>query len=96
MIQNLVTGFGIALIPVNFFFVVAGQLIGVSVGVLPGVNASMAVAVLLPVTFGLRPEASLMFLAGIHRGAMLGGSITSILLAHTRHLHGRRHRPGWL
>lgn len=80
MIQNLVTGFGIALTPVNFFFVVAGQLIGVSVGVLPGVNASMAVAVLLPVTFGLRPEASLMFLAGIYMGAMFGGSITSILL----------------
>jgi putative tricarboxylic transport membrane protein len=80
LIQNLVTGFGIALIPVNLFFVVAGQLIGVSVGVLPGINASMAVAVLLPVTFGLGPEVSLMFLAGIYMGAMFGGSITSILL----------------
>ena len=80
IIQNLVTGFGIALVPVNLFFVVAGQLIGVSVGILPGINASMVVAVLLPVTFGLRPEASLLFLAGIYMGAMFGGSITSILL----------------
>ena len=61
-------------------FIGLGQLIGVSIGVLPGINASMAVAVLLPLTFGLSPEASLLFLAGIYMGAMFGGSITSILL----------------
>lgn len=73
-------GFGIALQPFNLLFICLGQLVGVSVGVLPGINASMAVAVLLPVTFGLSPEASLLFLAGIYMGAMFGGSITSILL----------------
>ena len=80
MIQNLVTGFGIALTPVNLFFIITGQFIGVSVGILPGINASMAVAILLPVTFGLGPESALLFLAGIYMGAMFGGSITSILL----------------
>jgi putative tricarboxylic transport membrane protein len=80
MLQNLAMGFGIALAPVNLFFIVLGQLVGVSVGVLPGINASMAVAVLLPLTFGMTPETSLLFLAGIYMGTMFGGSITSILL----------------
>jgi putative tricarboxylic transport membrane protein len=80
MLNNLAMGFGIALVPQNLFFIIMGQLVGVSVGVLPGINASMAVAVLLPLTFGMTPEASLLFLAGIYMGAMFGGSITSILL----------------
>jgi len=80
MLQNLAMGFGIALSPLNLFFIVLGQLIGVSVGILPGINASMAVAILLPLTFGMTPVASLLLLAGIYMGAMFGGSITSILL----------------
>ncbi len=79
-LNNLVMGFGIALSPANLLFIITGQLIGVSVGILPGINASMAVAVLLPLTFGLSPVASLLLLAGIYMGAMFGGSITSILL----------------
>ncbi|MEJ2167155.1 MAG: tripartite tricarboxylate transporter permease [Desulfobacterales bacterium] len=78
--NNLIMGFGVALQPVNLAFIGLGQLIGVSIGVLPGINASMAVAVLLPLTFGLSPEASLLFLSGIYMGAMFGGSITSILI----------------
>jgi putative tricarboxylic transport membrane protein len=78
--NNLMMGFGVALQPFNLIFIGLGQLIGVSIGVLPGINASMAVAVLLPLTFGLSPEASLLFLSGIYMGAMFGGSITSILL----------------
>ena len=78
--DNLLMGFGVALQPLNLTFIGLEQLIGVSIGVLPGINASMAVAVLLPLTFGLSPEASLLFLCGIYMGAMFGGSITSILL----------------
>lgn len=80
LFNNLMMGFGVALEPFNLMFIGLGQLIGVSIGVLPGINASMAVAVLLPLTFGLSPEASLLFLSGIYMGAMFGGSITSILL----------------
>ena len=80
MLQNLAMGFGVVLVPLNLFFIVLGQLVGVSVGILPGINASMAVAVLLPLTYGMTPEASLLFLAGIYTGTMFGGSITSILL----------------
>jgi putative tricarboxylic transport membrane protein len=80
ILSNLMTGFGLALTPYNFFFIVLGQLIGICVGILPGINSSMAVATLLPLTFGLTPEASLLLLSGIYMGSMFGGSITSILL----------------
>ena len=40
MLQNLAMGFGIALTPLNLLFIVLGQLVGVSVGILPGINAS--------------------------------------------------------
>jgi putative tricarboxylic transport membrane protein len=80
ILNNLVNGFGAALIPQNLFFTILGQLIGISVGILPGINSSMAVATLLPLTFGLTPTASLVLLSGIYMGSMFGGSITSILL----------------
>jgi putative tricarboxylic transport membrane protein len=80
MLHNLAMGFGVALAPQNLFFIVLGQLVGVSIGILPGINASMAVAILLPLTFGMTPVTSLLLLAGIYMGAMFGGSITSILL----------------
>ena len=72
ILNNLAAGFGAALIPSNFFFIVLGQLIGISVGILPGINSSMAVATLLPLTFGLTPEASLLLLSGIYMGSMFG------------------------
>lgn len=78
--SNLMTGFGVALVPYNFFFIFIGQLIGICVGILPGINSSMAVATLLPLTFGLTPVGSLLLLSGIYMGSMFGGSITSILL----------------
>ena len=80
ILSNLYNGFGAALIPQNLFFTILGQLIGISVGILPGINSSMAVATLLPLTFGLTPTASLVLLSGIYMGSMFGGSITSILL----------------
>lgn len=80
LFHHLSQGFGIAFAPSNFGFVVLGQLIGVTIGILPGINASMAVATLLPLTFGMKPEPALIFLTGIYMGAMFGGSITAILL----------------
>jgi putative tricarboxylic transport membrane protein len=63
MLHNLAMGFGVALAPQNLFFIVLGQLVGVSIGILPGINASMAVAILLPLTFGMTPVTSLLLLA---------------------------------
>ncbi len=56
------------------------MLIGTFVGVLPGIGPAMALALLLPITYGLDATQSLIMFAGIYYGAMYGGSTTSILL----------------
>ncbi|NUT53292.1 MAG: tripartite tricarboxylate transporter permease, partial [Saccharothrix sp.] len=53
---------------------------GTAIGVLPGIGPAMAVALLLPVTYGLEPTGAFIMFAGIYYGGMFGGSTTSILL----------------
>lgn len=80
VIANLLQGFGDAITPINILACFMGALLGTVTGVLPGIGPAAAMALLLPVTFGLPPETSLIMLAGIYYGAMYGGSTTSILL----------------
>lgn len=73
-------GFTVALQPVNLLFAFLGVLVGTVVGVLPGLGPISAVALLIPVTFGMNPTTALIMMAGVYYGAMYGGSTTSILL----------------
>jgi len=76
----LLGGLGDALTPTNLMWAAVGVLLGTFVGVLPGIGPAMAVALLLPVTFGLEPTQAFIMFAGIYYGGMYGGSTTSILL----------------
>ncbi|CAM3402653.1 tripartite tricarboxylate transporter permease [Nocardioides dubius] len=76
----LLGGLGAALTPENLLYAAIGVILGTFVGVLPGIGPAMAVALLLPVTFGLNPTQSFIMFAGIYYGGMYGGSTTSILL----------------
>lgn len=78
--QNLATGLAAAASPVNLGFCFIGAMLGTLIGVLPGIGPTATIAVLLPITFGLDPLASLIMLAGIYYGAAYGGSTTSILV----------------
>ncbi|MBE1602202.1 putative tricarboxylic transport membrane protein [Streptomyces stelliscabiei] len=79
-LTSLLDGFGTALTPVNILWAAIGVLLGTAIGVLPGIGPAMAVALLLPVTYGLNPVGAFIMFAGIYYGAMFGGSTTSILL----------------
>src|ERR671914_1944712 len=79
-LNSLLDGFGTALTPVNLLWAALGVLLGTAIGVLPGIGPAMAVALLLPVTYGLDPIAAFIMFAGIYYGGMFGGSTTSILL----------------
>lgn len=57
-----------------------GTMVGIGVGALPGLSATMGIAVLIPLTFSLEPLVALGMVAGIYNGAMYGGSIPAILL----------------
>ncbi|MGP5013483.1 tripartite tricarboxylate transporter permease [Glutamicibacter ardleyensis] len=76
----LMDGFASALTPINLLFALVGVILGTAVGVLPGIGPAMAVALLLPVTYGMETSSALIMFAGIYYGGMYGGSTTSILL----------------
>ena len=50
------------------------------VGVLPGIGAPTAIALLLPLTFTMNPTTAIIMLAGIYYGVAYGGTITSVLI----------------
>ena len=76
----LISGFGVALQPINLLWGLVGVTLGTLVGVLPGVGPALTVAMLLPLTSKLDPTGALIMFAGIYYGAMFGGSTTTILL----------------
>lgn len=80
ILDKLLFGFSVALSPTNFLYCLIGVFIGTIVGVLPGLGCMNAVAILIPMTFGMNPTAAMIMLAGIYYGAMYGGSTTSILI----------------
>jgi len=76
----LLSGFDVALKPLNLLWGFIGVTLGTAVGVLPGVGPALTVAMLLPLTVKLDPTGALIMFAGIYYGAMFGGSTTTILL----------------
>jgi putative tricarboxylic transport membrane protein len=80
VLQNMVTGFGIAATPMNLVLCLAGCFVGTLIGVLPGIGPAATIALLLPVTFNLHPASAIIMLSGIFYGAMYGGSTTAILV----------------
>jgi putative tricarboxylic transport membrane protein len=80
ILQHLALGFGVALSPESLLFCLLGAVVGTLVGVLPGIGAVTAIAMLLPLTFKLSPVDSLIMLSGIYYGAHHAGSTTAIML----------------
>ncbi|HSV56823.1 MAG TPA: tripartite tricarboxylate transporter permease [Magnetospirillaceae bacterium] len=70
----------IVLNPGVMLMVLIGVAGGITIGALPGLTATMGVALLVPFTFGRPPTESLAMLLGIYCGAMYGGSISAILI----------------
>ncbi len=66
--------------PTLLALVVGGVALGLVVGAVPGLTATLAIALLLPFTFRLTPVAALMMLTGIYVGGIYGGSITAITI----------------
>jgi TctA family transporter len=79
-LTDLWYGFTVALQPTNLLWSFLGVLAGNMVGVLPGMGALSAIAILLPLTYALHPVPALMMLAGIFYGSQYGGAIGAILL----------------
>lgn len=73
-------GFSVSLTLQNLLACTIGVLVGTLTGILPGLGSTSAMALLLPISFGMDPTTALIMLAGIFYGAMYGGSTTSVLV----------------
>lgn len=60
--------------------VALGVVIGIVIGAIPGLNAPMAIAIAVPLTFTMAPLAAIGLLVGVMKGGGFGGSISAILL----------------
>src|SRR4051812_38088655 len=83
-IQSLLHGFAIALSFKNLALMFVGIILGVIIGVLPGLGGANGVAILLPLTFSMAQSpggttSAIILLSCIYWGALFGGAITSIL-----------------
>jgi putative tricarboxylic transport membrane protein len=69
------------LTPVSLFNVAWATLLGIVVGALPGLTATMGVALLVTLTYKMAPDQAILVLMCVYVGAIYGGSRTAILLA---------------
>jgi putative tricarboxylic transport membrane protein len=76
---SLFQGFAVALTGYNVLLMFVGIVLGVLIGVLPGLGGANGVAILLPLTFTMPPTSAIIMLSCIYWGALFGGAITSIL-----------------
>ncbi|MCF8034286.1 MAG: tripartite tricarboxylate transporter permease [Desulfarculaceae bacterium] len=80
MLELLLNGFADVLAPGNLIYLVCGVAAGIMLGSIPGLTATMGIAMVIPLTLTLPPIPSLMMLMGAYKGGIFGGSISAILL----------------
>jgi putative tricarboxylic transport membrane protein len=78
---TIVDGFLFVLHPLHFPFLVLGVALGIIVGALPGLTASVGIILLLPFLFYLDPSTGMVMLCGAFCGGIYGGSISAILIS---------------
>ncbi|RUT31269.1 Tat pathway signal protein [Arsenicitalea aurantiaca] len=59
---------------------VGGLMVGLFFGALPGLSATMALALLLPVTFAMQPDVAIAMLIATYIGGITGGLVSATLL----------------
>ena len=80
MIENIGAGLGLLFDPYVLLVMVASAVFGLFMGALPGLTATMAVALLVPVTFYMDPVPAVAAMVTASAMAMFSGDIPSVLL----------------
>lgn len=76
----LLSALSVALAPDAVLAVLVGTFVGLVFGSIPGLTFTVALALMLPVTFTLEPTPAIGILLGTYIGGMTGGSVSAILL----------------
>ena len=66
--------------PFNIVLMLLGLTGGIIIGALPGLSATMGVALMVPATFVMHPTSGLVMLGAIYAGAIYGGANSAILI----------------
>lgn len=80
MVDMLLGGFLSVLNPITILFIFSGVVIGIVFGAIPGLTATMSIALGLPLTYGLSEVNGMSLLLGLYLGGVSGGLISAILL----------------
>lgn len=80
MIDGLLSAIGIMFEWPNLLWLFGGVLFGMLIGFLPGMAGSVALALLIPLSFTMEPQVAVLFLIGAYSPAGFGGMLTSILV----------------
>ncbi len=72
--------FSLVFTPVCLLLILLGVVIGIIFGSIPGLSATMAVVLFLPMSFGMTPMNGISLLVGLYMGGISGGLISAILL----------------
>lgn len=80
MFEHILMGLTNVMTFENLLLVLIGTVGGMVVGSLPGLTATMAVALLVPFTYTMSPVAGLVALGAIYMGCIYGGCFSAILI----------------
>src|SRR5215831_14169603 len=78
--ELLLQGFLTLMTVQKLALMMVGLILGIFVGVLPGLGGPNGVAILLPLTFSMDPTSAIVMLSCLYWGALFGGAITSMLI----------------
>ena len=80
ILHNLAFGFEHALTLQNLFYCALGCTVGTLIGLLPGLGPLSTISLLLPLTYSIPTDGSIIMLAGIYYGAQYGDSVSAITM----------------
>lgn len=80
MFSHLILGFSTLFTPSIFLYLLGGLIMGLFFGAVPGLTATLAIALLLPFTFSMETASALVMVMGIYAGGIYGGCLTAITI----------------
>ncbi len=80
MLADIIPGLMSVLTPTVLFFIIFGVFVGIIFGSIPGLTATMAIVMFLPVTYTMSPIEGVSTLVALYVGGISGGLIAAILL----------------
>jgi putative tricarboxylic transport membrane protein len=80
MLESTLAAFDLLFTARGLLFLALGTVIGLVFGVIPGLGGTTAIALLIPLTYGMHPAEAITLMGGIMGSVSFGGSITAILI----------------